>query len=218
MIPVGAVLDTDELWQFVDRERASLADLLEGLGAPEWETRTRCGDWRVRDVAAHLTVAARFSGGQVVREMVRARGNWNRMIHDSAVREAGLPTAEIVANLRSVIGSRRLAPTTTPHEPLLDLLVHGQDIALALGRERPVPPAAARDAAERVWTMRFPPRPWPLPKARLVATDIEWTRGAGEEIRGPIAPLLLLLTGRPEAAREWAERTGEPWTGVAASR
>ncbi|MFI0516037.1 maleylpyruvate isomerase family mycothiol-dependent enzyme [Streptomyces sp. WSLK1-5] len=218
MIPVGAVLDTDELWRFVDQERASLADLLESLDPQEWQTRTRCGDWRVRDVAAHLTIAARFSGGQVVREMLRARGNWNRMIHDSAVREAGLPTAEIVANLRSVIGSRRLAPTTSPHEPLLDLLVHGQDIALALGRERPVSPAAARDAAERVWTMRFPPRPWPLPKARLVATDIAWTRGAGEEIRGPITSLLLLLTGRPEAAGEWAQHTGEPWTGVAAPR
>ncbi|MER6291021.1 maleylpyruvate isomerase family mycothiol-dependent enzyme [Streptomyces sviceus] len=218
MIPVGAVLDTDELWRIVDRERASLADLLEGLSPAQWETRTRCGDWRVRDVTAHLTVAARFSSGQVVREMVRARGNWNRMIHDSAVREAELPVAEIVANLRAIIGSRRLAPTTSPHEPLLDLLVHGQDIALALGRERPVPPVAARDAAERVWTMRFPPRPWPLPKARLVATDIEWTRGAGEEIRGPVTSLLLLLTGRPEAAREWAERTGEPWTGVTASR
>lgn len=215
---MGAVLDTDELWRFVDQERASLADLLESLDPQEWQTRTRCGDWRVRDVAAHLTIAARFSGGQVVREMLRARGNWNRMIHDSAVREAGLPTAEIVANLRSVIGSRRLAPTTSPHEPLLDLLVHGQDIALALGRERPVSPAAARDAAERVWTMRFPPRPWPLPKARLVATDIAWTRGAGEEIRGPITSLLLLLTGRPEAAGEWAQHTGEPWTGVAAPR
>jgi uncharacterized protein (TIGR03083 family) len=218
VIPVGAVLDTDELWQIVDRERASLADLLEGLSPEEWETRTRCGDWRVRDLAAHLTVAARFSYGQVVREMVRARGNWNRMIHDSAVREAELPVAEIVANLRSIIGSRRLAPTTSPHEPLLDLLVHGQDIAFALGRERPVPPAAARDAAERVWTMRFPPRPWPLPKARLVATDIEWTRGVGEEIRGPITSLLLLLTGRPEAARQWAEGAGEPWTGVTAPR
>ncbi|WP_329267500.1 maleylpyruvate isomerase family mycothiol-dependent enzyme [Streptomyces pseudovenezuelae] len=218
MIPVGAVLDTDELWRFVDQERASLADLLEGLSPQEWETRTRCGDWRVRDVAAHLTVAARFSRGRVVREMVRARGNWNRMIHDSAVREADAPVTEIVAGLRSIIGSRRLAPTTSPHEPLLDLLVHGQDIALALGRARPVPPVAARDAADRVWTMRFPPRPWPLPKARLVATDIAWTRGAGEEIRGPVTSLLLLLTGRPEAAREWAERTGEPWTGVAASR
>ncbi len=56
--------------------------------------------------------------------------------------------------------------------------------------------------------MRVPPRPWPLPGARLVATDIEWTRGAGEEIRGPVAVLLLLVTGRPEAAREWCELAG----------
>jgi hypothetical protein len=81
-----------------------------------------------------------------------------------------------------------------------------------------MPPAAARDAADRVWTMRFPPRPWPLPKARLVATDIDWTRGSGPEVRGPIGALLLLLTGRPEAARDRAERTGEPWTGVTTPR
>jgi uncharacterized protein (TIGR03083 family) len=215
---MGVTLETDELWRVVDRERASLADLLESLSPEEWETRTRCGDWRVRDVAAHLTIAARFTYGQVVREMTRARGNWNRMIHDSAVGEARLPVAEITANLRSTVGSRRLAPTTSPREPLLDLLVHGQDIALALGRTRQMPPEAARDAADRVWTMRFPPRPWPLPKARLVATDIAWARGEGEEIRGPIAALLLLLTGRPEEAREWCERAGEPWTGVAAPR
>lgn len=212
------VLDTDERWQIVDRERASLADLLEGLSPEEWETPTRCGDWRVRDVAAHLTIAARFTYGPVVREFVRARWSFDRMIHDSAVRVAELPVAEILANLRSIIGSRRLAPTTSPREPLLDILVHGQDIALALGRTREMPPAAARDAADRVWTMRMPPRPWPLPKARLVATDIGWTRGAGEEVRGPVAALLLLLTGRPEEAREWAERAGEPWTGVTAPR
>ncbi|MFJ3622013.1 hypothetical protein ACIPSH_28245 [Streptomyces iakyrus] len=81
-----------------------------------------------------------------------------------------------------------------------------------------MPPAAARDAADRVWTMRFPPRPWPLPKARLVATDIEFTRGAGPEVRGPITALLLLITARQEAAREWAERAGEPWTGDTAPR
>ncbi|ANS68072.1 hypothetical protein SLINC_5848 [Streptomyces lincolnensis] len=215
---MGVTLETDQLWQVVDDERTSLADLLESLSPEEWETPTRCGDWRVRDVAAHLTIAARCTYGQVVREMARARGNWNRMIHDSAVREAGQPVAEITANLRSTIGSRRLAPTTSPREPLIDILVHGQDVALALGRTREMPPAAARDAADRVWTMRLPPRPWPLPKARLVATDIEWTRGEGEEIGGPIAALLLLLTGRPEAAREWCERAGEPWTGVATPR
>ncbi|WP_217239294.1 maleylpyruvate isomerase family mycothiol-dependent enzyme [Streptomyces sp. AC555_RSS877] len=207
-MPMNAVLGTDERWQIVDRERASLADLLEGLSPEEWETPTRCGDWRVRDVAAHLTLAARFSYRAVLREFVHARGDFDRMIHDSAVREAQLPVAEIAANLRAIVGSRRLAPTTSPREPLLDLLVHGQDIALALGRRRAMPPAAARDAADRVWTMRVPPRPWPLPNARLVATDVVWTRGEGEEVRGPIAALLLLLTGRPDAARQWCELSG----------
>lgn len=79
-----------------------------------------------------------------------------------------------------------------------------------------MPPVAARDAADRVWTMRMPPRPWPLPKGRLVATDIEWTRGDGQEVRGPIAALLLLLTGRPEAAKVWAERAGVSWMGIPA--
>lgn len=215
---VGAALDADELWRTVDQERSSLADLLESLGPAQWDTPTRCGDWRVRDVAAHLTVAARFSTGRVLREMLRARGNWNRMIHDSAVREGSRPVEQTLSDLRAIVGSRRLAPTTSPREPLLDLLVHGQDIALAVGRTRDMPRAAARDAADRVWTMRIPPRPWPRPKARLVATDIEWARGDGREIRGPIAALLLLLTGRPEAAGEWAARNGEPWSGAATGR
>ncbi|MCI3273200.1 maleylpyruvate isomerase family mycothiol-dependent enzyme [Streptomyces cylindrosporus] len=205
---MGAVLETGELWRIVDRERASLADLLEGLSPEEWETPTGCGDWRVRDVAAHLTIGARYPLTAVLREAARARGNFDRMIHDSALREARLPVADIVANLRSIVGSRRTAVMTTPRESLLDVLVHGQDIALALGRTREVPPEGARDAADRVWTMRIPPRPWPLPSSRLVATDIDWSRGAGEEVRGPIAALLLLLTGRPEAARVWFERAG----------
>ncbi|SBT90479.1 TIGR03083 family protein [Streptomyces sp. DI166] len=201
MIPVTVVLGTDERWRIVDEQRRTLADLLDGLTPPEWETPTACGDWRVRDVAAHLTLAPRFSYGDLVRDMVRARGNMDRLIHDTAVRAAAKPTEEIVADLRGIVGSRRLAPMTTPREPLLDILVHGQDIALPLGRHREMPPAAARDAADRVWTMRFPPRPWPLPRKKLVATDIEWTRGEGEEIRAPIADLLMLLTGRERAAR-----------------
>ncbi|MFM9370015.1 maleylpyruvate isomerase family mycothiol-dependent enzyme [Streptomyces sp. Da 82-17] len=204
---VTAVLGAEERWRIVDAERASLAELLEGLTPAEWETPTACGDWRVRDVAAHLTLAARSTYRWALREFLRAHGDTDRMIHDTAVRAAARPTAEIVADLRAIVGSRRLAPGTTAREPLLDLLVHGQDIALALGRDRPMPPRAARDAADRVWTMRFPPRPWPLPEARLVATDIDWARGGGDEIRGPVSALLLLLTGRPEAAEPRLTRT-----------
>ncbi|MET9849096.1 hypothetical protein [Streptomyces ossamyceticus] len=66
--------------------------------------------------------------------------------------------------------------------------------------------------------MRIPPRPWPLPSARLVAADIEWTHGSGQEVRGLIVALLLHLTGRPEAARAYADHAGEPWTGAPAPR
>lgn len=204
-VVIGTVLGTEERWQTIDRERAGLSDLLESLSPAEWELPTQCGGWRVRDVAAHLTLAPRISYGTAVRELVRARGNTDRMIHDTAVRAADRPPADILADLRSTVGSRRLAPGTTRREPLLDILVHGEDIALAVARERTMPLEAARDAADRVWTMRFPPRPWPLPHARLVATDIEWTRGKGPEISGPVSALLLLLTGRTEAALPWVD-------------
>lgn len=32
----------------------TFADLLEGLSPDEWETQSRCADWRVADVAAHV--------------------------------------------------------------------------------------------------------------------------------------------------------------------
>jgi hypothetical protein len=89
-------------------------------------------------------------------------------------------------------------------EPLIDVLVHGQDIALPLGRPRAVPVDAATTAATRVWTVG-----WPLRTAfaarrrlaglRLVATDVDWSVGEGDEVAGPIDALLLLLTGRTAA-------------------
>ena len=80
---------------------------------------------------------------------------------------------------------------------LFDVLVHGQDVAIPLGLPRDMPLDAASAGAERVWTMGWPF--WArrrLRGLRLRATDIEWSAGEGPEVHGPIAALLLLLTGR----------------------
>jgi uncharacterized protein (TIGR03083 family) len=88
-------------------------------------------------------------------------------------------------------------------EPLLDILVHGQDIALPLGRIRPMPTAAATAAAQRVWDMGFPFRARKrLAGLRLTATDADWTVGSGAGVEGPIAALLLLATGRDAAVQQ----------------
>ncbi|MEU1282402.1 maleylpyruvate isomerase family mycothiol-dependent enzyme [Streptomyces sp. NPDC005805] len=207
----AAPMDTDQIWRVIDAERASLADLLDGLTPEEWELPSPCEGWRVRDVAAHLTLAPRVGTGRALLEFARARGSFDRMVRDTALREAARPTAEIVAELRGIVGSRRLAPSTTITEPLLDVLVHGQDIALALGRRRAVPAEPARIAADRVWS-----RSWPfrarrrLNGLRLTATDADWRRGEGEAVSGPMGALLLVLTGRTGSALPALSGPGVP--------
>ena len=184
------------MWRAIDEERVSLAGLLDSLGDQEWETPSLCAGWRVRDVAAHLTLAQMGPLPSVV-AAVRARGNFNRMIYDTAVRQARLPVSEYAPRLRAMAGSRRKAPGVTYLEPLIDVLVHGQDIAIPLGRIRPVPVRAAVAAADRVWPSLFPWRAKrKLGGFRLAATDCDWSAGEGSLVAGPIAAILLLLTGR----------------------
>jgi hypothetical protein len=96
-----------------------------------------------------------------------------------------------------MIGSRKKAPGITDLEPLIDVLVHGQDIALPLHRARPMSASAAAAAATRAWSMG---RPFhaerKLAGLRLAATDHPWQAGQGLVVQGPIAAILLLITGR----------------------
>ena len=141
-------MNHDEVWRTIDAERLSMADLFDDLSEAEWQTPSLCAGWRVRDVAAHLTLAhTGLLAGTVA--LVRARGGPNRMIRDSAVRQARLPVERYPVALRGMVGSRRTAPFLTPFEPLVDVLVHGQDIAVPLGRTRPMPTAAAATAVVR---------------------------------------------------------------------
>ncbi len=192
-------MEKDTSWRIVDQQRLALSDVLDTLTAQQWSTPSLCEGWTVRDVAAHLSLAATAPVAEVLGYVVRARGNFDRMIHDSAVdRARQRPTERIVADLRRVVGSRRLAPGTFWRDPLLDIVVHGQDITRPLGLTLHPPVDAAHAAAEWTWQRRFPFFPARrLTGVRLVAEDVEWTRGAGAELRGPILSLLLISTGRP---------------------
>jgi uncharacterized protein (TIGR03083 family) len=191
-------MDKVASWRTIDEQRILLADLLDTLAPEEWSLPSLCAGWTVREVAAHLSVAATMPIGEVLRYVVKTRGNFDKLIHDSAVdRARERSTQRITADLRSIVGSRRLAPGTFWRDPLLDVLVHGQDLGLPLGRAPSPPPEASRVAADWAWQRRFPFSPARhLRGLRLVAEDISWTRGSGEEVRGPVLSLLLLSTGR----------------------
>ena len=203
-------MDSDGVWASIDRERGRLADLFEELTEDEWATPSLCTAWSVRDVAAHLTLA-HMGLGAALPAVVRARGSFDGMIRDTAIRQAKLPVREYPGLLRQMIGSRRTAPFITEREPLIDVLVHGQDVTRPLGRPFPVPVEPAMEAADRVWSTSFPFRARRrLAGRELVATDARWRVGSGARVEGPMGSLLLLLTGRPAALSDLSGRPEVP--------
>lgn len=186
------------MWRHIDAERAWLADLLESLPAEAWQQPSLCAGWTVRDVGAHLTFAHTR-----VRDLfwpaVRGGFRYDAIIKDTALRSP-LTHREIVAILRGFVGSRRRVAFVTDLEPLIDILVHNQDVCVPLAIDHPMPPDAGAAAADRVLSTPRPIRRWTAPKGiRLVATDIEWAYGDGVEVRAPMRSHLLTLTGRQAA-------------------
>ena len=188
-------MDRDTVWQHIDTERAWLADLLDSLPPEAWEQPSLCAGWTVRDVGAHLTFAhARVR--DLLWPAVRAGFRYDAIVRDTALRSP-LTHEQIVATLRGFVGSRRRVAFITDLEPLIDILVHVQDVCRPLGIDHPMPPEAAAAAADRVVSTPRPLRRWkPLRGVRLVATDVDWAHGAGDEVRKPMGTHLLTLTGR----------------------
>jgi uncharacterized protein (TIGR03083 family) len=192
-------MDSDTIWRHVDQERAWLADLLETLPDASWATPSLCDGWTVRDVGAHLAFA-HAKVRDVVWPALRTGLRYNAMIAYAAV-HSPLTHTQIVATLRGFVGSRAKAPLVTEVEPLLDILVHTQDICVPLGIEHLMPVDAAVVAADRVLRLRGPMRLWSPPAGvRLVATDAQWSYGAGPPAAAPIQEHLLRLTGRATSA------------------
>lgn len=183
--------------EWTTAERLSLADLFEGLTDAQWAAPSLCAGWTAHDVAAHLTLSTRTGWREIVPGAVRARFSFDRMEFDFAkARAARFGRAELVAQLRETASSSRRTPGSTPLDTLADALVHGQDVARPLGLRREMPVAAAAAALGHVVTSSFYGARKRFRGLRLVATDVEWSSGEGPRVRGPVADLLMVATGR----------------------
>ncbi|MFJ3631585.1 maleylpyruvate isomerase family mycothiol-dependent enzyme [Streptomyces sp. NPDC090112] len=178
-------------------ERREFAAVLEGLPAEKWDEPSLCGGWRVREVAAHMSMGFRYSIPRTAAELVKARGNLNRMADRCARKDAAeFSTGRLAALLRENADNPWKPPVGGFVSALGHDVVHGLDITIPIGVDRKVPEDRLRillDAVDPKFFRFFGAR---LDGIQLRATDMDWTFGSGSPLSGTAQDLLLLTFGR----------------------
>jgi len=203
------VTETDTIRDMIAAQRAELAEVLADLPQARSDEPTLCAGWRVREVVAHITMPFRYGRGKFVLELARSRGRFSEMADRAARRDAAAMTpADLAGAVRSNTGHPWKPPGGGYTGALAHDLIHGLDITVPLGLDRPVPderlrvvlPGSAADRSVRFFGVD-------LDGIELRADDMDWTLGSGTPLTGAAQDLLLVLCGRILPAGRLA---GEP--------
>jgi uncharacterized protein (TIGR03083 family) len=188
----------DTIRDMIAAQRTELTEVLTGLPGPRWDEPTLCANWRVREVVAHITMPFRYGGPRFMLELARSRGRFNAMSDRVARRDAArMSPAELTEAVRSNVGHPWKPPGGGFAGALAHDLIHGLDITVPLGIDRPVPgdrlrlilPGSLADRSVRFFGVD-------LDGIELRAEDMDWTLGSGSPLAGAAADLLLVLCGR----------------------
>jgi uncharacterized protein (TIGR03083 family) len=186
-----------DLQRAVTAEYLALADLLGSATEAQWDAPSLCESWRVREVIAHMTMPARYSEEQFMAELRDCGFDFTRLSNQVAARDAGLPASELVASLRADAMHHWTPPGGGYHGALNHVVIHGLDVTVPLGVPRRSPDATIRmvldDLTEGAMHAHFDTS---IEGRSLRATDLDWSYGSGQALRGTAADLALVLCHR----------------------
>ena len=186
--------------EMVRDARRRLVDYLDDLEPEAWAQPSLCDGWTVTDVVAHLSLSTSGTWSEMIIGMIRHRGSWDRWNASTARRQAETHTRhELIDIIRQNADSLEHAAGSSHDDQLVDLLVHGQDIARAVDTPLSVPVESAVAAIDHVLASRWYGAKQRLADLGLDATDADWSGPGGKAVRGPIVSLLLAASGRPAA-------------------
>ncbi|MEU9864928.1 maleylpyruvate isomerase family mycothiol-dependent enzyme [Streptomyces sp. NPDC047971] len=178
-------------------ERRELAAVLATLTEAQWDAPSLCAGWRVREAAAHMTMAMRHSVPRIATALVRSRGSLDRMTDRLARHDtAALTAEELAAALHDNADHPWKPPIGGDAMALAHDVVHGLDITVALGLDRRVPEDRLRTVLARVTPRGARFFGADLDGIALRADDLDWSFGSGAPVTGNAQDLLLLAFGR----------------------
>lgn len=200
--------DDSYLQPAVAAELTSLASLLADATEAQWDTPSLCDGWRVREVIAHMTMAARYPEEKFMAELRRCEFDFTRLSNEIAARDAGLPAGELVAGLRSEVMRHWAPPGGGYHGALNHAVIHGLDATVPLGAPRLTPDDTIRVVLDDLTSGDIHGNfGVSIEGRRLRATDLDWSYGSGATLSGTAADLALAMCGRAAGAQRLQ---GEP--------
>lgn len=186
-----------DLWPIAFSARESLITTLEGVEGDRWDVASLCDGWTIRQVLAHLILAARPPTRRYVLAILRAKGSFHRANHLLAVADGHQPPEQLLAEYR-IVARHQFSPPGWPEAaPLSDILLHSLDIRIPLADETEEPAEHYEPVLELLFSRvgrSFTSRG--RPQVRWVATDHAWSHGSGPEVRGTMESLALTAAGR----------------------
>lgn len=186
-------------WPLIRAERVALIADLGNLTDAEWSTQSLCSAWTVRDVVAHMTTTAKMTPGRFIGRFAGSGFQFNAMNQKGVNEELGATPADTLAAFKAVL-DRTTAPPGPLDAMVGEAVIHTQDIRRPLGIPHTFQPEAVTLVGDFVirgnLLLGGKRRSTGL---KLVATDVDWTRGAGPEVTGPLPSIILALTGRKAA-------------------
>ena len=198
-------VDDEYIWTLVKAERIRVLKYLRSLDDTQWNHQSLCDGWLVRDVVAHLAIEYKYTVSNSAIDFLRSGFNVNTFMMITAVEKGKKPRNLVLQMFEATVSERVLPKSLSPFNALVDLLVHEQDIRIALGDQRHMPTKPLRlifsnwipadynfgekitGVADRVKGLKF------------VANDLDLTVGSGDEVIGSAHDILLAITGRRAA-------------------
>ncbi len=173
-----------------------LADLLTATTVDSWDAPSLCKKWLVRHVIAHVTMPARLTSEQFGTEMAAAGGDFTVLSDTLATRDASLPLADLLSQLRSAELHAWQPPGGGATGALSHAVIHSLDVTIALDRPAVAPAEAATAVLDQLTTARGTLFGVDLTGIRLEAADTDWKWGTGHLVRADSGSLVALLSGR----------------------
>ena len=184
--------------------------MIEGLTPEQVDAGTTlCEGWSPHLVLAHAVTFVDVPLPKFMFNVMKNRGNFDAAADGMARTIAERPVADLISTLRAKAGKKSSLPTFPEGLTVADMVVHEQDVRRPLGLDGAPDPELVEYSLEFLTTHKqaklLLEKKGLLEGLRFEATDLDWSSGEGDLVRGPGEALLMTMLRRDASS----ELTGD---------